>query len=253
MKYYEKSKSIPELYCPEKTLSELANHYETDKGTADSKTLTWGYSHSGHFTWGYTEVYEKYMKHFRDTKDPVQFLEVGILDGRFPLASPKVWLSYFKNLNLYCIDNFWGAPPNDDIAAEICSLGVNFFYADQGSEEHWNEIQKQISQPLDFIVEDGSHWPNHMLYTLWRSIPLMRSGGFYFMEDLQHETTQGVYGYNNHDLYHSMLKFKSTGVFESQILSYDICKDIESAFTVTDIHLGGPSHNITVLCALQKK
>lgn len=240
------------LYNPTKTLSELANQLETDKGTADKITLSWGDKYPKHYTLGYTEVYERYMKNFRETDIPVEFLEIGICDKRFPFASPKLWLSYFKNVNLYCIDNFWGNPPKENAVQELSSTGVNFFYADQGSETDWNSVTSTLTTPLDFLVEDGSHDPYHMLYTLWRSIPLIKSGGYYFMEDIQHETTIGFYRYDNYTVNESIFRFKDTGVFSSPLLSESMCADIQNAFTFKEIHYGGPEHTRTLLAVLEK-
>ena len=58
----------------------------------------------------------------------------------------------------------------------------------------WDEIEKTIpSNSLDFIIEDGSHYPHHMMYTLYRSIKLLKSGGIYFMEDIQNPKTSKGY------------------------------------------------------------
>lgn len=45
-------------YESDKDLNFLANRLETDKGNADSKTLSWGISHWEHFCWAYTETYK---------------------------------------------------------------------------------------------------------------------------------------------------------------------------------------------------
>lgn len=251
--FYPKTNSNMQLYDASKTLSELANIYETDKGTADKMTLSWGEKFNKHYTLGYTTIYEKYMNMFRESDTPVEFLEIGICDKRFPVASPRLWLSYFKNINLYCVDNFWGNPPREEVLEQLFSLGVNFFYADQGSEDSWNKISSSLSRPLDFIVEDGSHYPEHMLYTLWRSIPILKSGGYYFMEDIQHETTIGWYGYDNFTVNETIFRFKDTGVFSSPLLTEQMCEDIQNNFIFKEIHHGGPEHTQTLLAVLEKK
>jgi hypothetical protein len=253
MSYYKKTNNQTELYSPQKSLSELANEFQTDKGIADKMELSWGVSHPYHYTLGYTSVYEKYMNSYRESKTPVQFLEIGICDPRFPFASPKLWLSYFKNIDLYCVDNFWGQPPNSQNIDYLTSLGVNFFYADQGSDTDWNEIQTNVTNELDFLVEDGSHWPEHMLYSLWRSIPMVKQGGYYFMEDIQDHTTKGHYGYDNYNVYESLLEFNKTGKFKSNLLPESACKEIELSFEIKEFYIGGPDHTRTLLCVLQKK
>ena len=49
------------FYKEEIELSQLANLYETDKGTANSLSLSWGYDFPNHKCMHYTNTYEKYM------------------------------------------------------------------------------------------------------------------------------------------------------------------------------------------------
>jgi hypothetical protein len=51
----------------------------------------------------------------KDRENVIKLFEIGICDQRFPYASTKLWLSYFKNIDLYCADNFWGHYLEDKI------------------------------------------------------------------------------------------------------------------------------------------
>jgi len=240
------------LFRPEASLTLLANQFETDKGDADRDTLSWASGFPTHHTNGYTNTYEKYMNSRR--LDNVKFLEIGICDVRFPLASIKVWLSYFSNVDLYCVDNFWGHRPSSSIISSIQNMGANIFVADQGSAPDWDQIEK-IIQPnsLDFIVEDGSHYPNHMLFTLWRSISLLKTNAYYFMEDIQDpKTTGGMYGFDNTSVYHSVLNFMKNGIFSHELLTQEQCKDIEQSFKIVELHIGGPKHCQALMAVFQK-
>ena len=138
------------------------------------------------------------MAPYRETS--VKLFEIGICDKRFPYASPKMWLSYFKNIDLYGVDNFWGSYLTDrtEEINMINEWGVNFIYADQGNFCDWNEIKQECPNDFDFFVEDGSHWPNHMIVSLWQAKDLIKSGGYYFMEDLQNPRyTRGKFKYDN--------------------------------------------------------
>jgi hypothetical protein len=114
-------------------------------------------------------------------------LEIGVCDKRFPYASIKMWKSYFKNVDFYAVDNFWGHKIGDKIEDidKLNNQDINFIYADQGSFDDWDELNKLFPNKFDFIVEDGSHWPNHMMVSLWKSLGVLKSGGYYFMEDIQ--------------------------------------------------------------------
>jgi len=255
MKFFKKIVSDKNIqYNPSQNLSELANVFETDKGTADARSLSWGDKFPKHYTLSYTETYEKYMKPFRNTETPVVFFEIGIADKRFRFASPKLWLSYFNNVDLYCCDNFWGNELTDETVNLVTNLGVNFFYGDQGSKEDWDFIEETLTNKVDFIVEDGSHDPYHMVYSLWRSIPLLKSGGYYFMEDIQDpETTAGWYRYDNTEVFYSVTEFGNTGNFSCNLLTQQMCADIEREFEYVEMHVGGVEHAKTLMCVFRKK
>jgi hypothetical protein len=184
MQLYPKTGKHSEKTHADKDLTFLANLYEADKGDADPKTLSWGNNFPNHTTMGYTKTYEKYMNPKKN--HPVTLMEVGIADHRFPFASVKMWVQYFSDIELYSIDNFWGRSFSKKNIASINSMGCNFIYADQGSESDWLEIKKNIpNNSVDFFIEDGSHQPNHMCLTLYHSCDIVKSGGYYFMEDIQ--------------------------------------------------------------------
>lgn len=252
MIYFERFRKNVELYNPHQTLTELANTLETDKGTADKNNLSWATSFPDHYTWGYTQIYEKYMSAYRETKWPVQFMEIGIADNRFRFASVILWLSYFKNVNLYSVDNFWGNTPSHQEINQLRLSGTHVFYADQNSSVDWDEMESVLTSPLDFLVEDGSHHPVHMLYSLWRAIPLMKSSGYYFMEDIQHPTTEGMYGYNNITVYESIMEMQETGKFQSPLLPESMNEEIQNSYQLVEVHFGGPEHRKTGLAVFKR-
>ena len=249
---YAKSKKILHLFNKDQDLSSIANLLETDKGTADRDTLTWGPGHPKHYCWHYTTTYEKYMISSR--KSEVSLFEVGICDGRFPFASPKMWSTYFENIKLYALDNFWGRDFNiesPDIKA-LTDLGVDFIYGDQGSEQDWNSIDELIpSNSLDFFIEDGSHYPHHMMYTLWRSINLIKPGGYYFMEDIGTERSRNWYGYDNTEIGSSLISWMQGANFENNFLDQDKLQAIQNSFNVLEI-VEDPQ-GLNYIAVLQKK
>jgi hypothetical protein len=232
------------FYNPAKSLSQLANELETDKGTADKQSLSWGKEWPDHICMGYTQTYEKYMKEFRET--PIKLFEVGICDKRFPYASPKMWLTYFKNVDLYGMDNFWGTYLHDrkDEVDMLNQWGVNFVYADQGNFCDWNEMKEQIPNSFDFFVEDGSHWPNHMAVTLWQAKDILKSGGYYFMEDLQNPVkTRGKFRYDNSLLTEDLLNAQTTNTIWSHFLNDKQNKEVNESFELVDLVLDKYSVN----------
>ena len=222
------------IYNETMSLTDIANIYKTDKGNSDKKDLSWGKDYPDHYCMNYTKTYEKYMSKFKNF--PIKLFEIGICDKRFPYASVKMWLSYFKNIDLYSVDNFWGSYLDsklDDIKM-LNTIGCNFIYADQGNFCDWNELKKQCPNDFDFFIEDGSHWPNHMAISLWQSIDMIKSDGYYFMEDLQNPlTSRGKFRYDNSLLTEDLIKYEKTKVFNSHFLNDQQNRDINNNFVLS--------------------
>lgn len=252
MNFFPKTTNINSIYNKSASLSSLANILETDKGTADKMNLSWGKNWPDHQTMGYTETYEKYMKENRENN--VKLFEIGICDQRFPYASTKLWLSYFKNLDLYCADNFWGHYLKDKIedVNNLNKLGVNFIYADQGNFCDWNELKQECPNDFDYFIEDGSHWPNHMAVTLWQACGMMKSGGYYFMEDIQNpKESRGKFKYDNTLLAEDLLKTLDSKTFWTHFLNDKQIKDINENFELIEMVLD--KHKINYLGVFRKK
>jgi len=251
MKFFKKQSSVNNFYNADKNLNEIANHYETDKGTADKKTLTWGNNYPSHFCMHYTKVYDKYMSSYRDRQ--FNMLEIGVCDKRFPYASAKMWMTYFKNINLYCVDNFWGNNLSDklDEIKELNNKSINFIYADQGNFNDWSDIKK-LNVKYKFIIEDGSHWPNHMMISLWQSIDLLEKDGLYFMEDIQNSLkSRGWYKYDNSLLGEELLLAEKTNIIYSSFLNDQQNKDINDNFELLEIVLD--PNEINYIAVFRKK
>jgi hypothetical protein len=237
MKFFEKNNNNNNFYDEHSSLDEIANYYETDKGTSDKHLLSWAEQYPLHHCMHYTKVYHKYMSSYREVK--FNMLEVGICDKRFPYASAKMWMTYFKNVNLYCVDNFWGSDLNNklDEINELTTKSINFIYADQGNYSDWNAI-KSLNIKYNFIVEDGSHWPNHMMVSLWQCCDLVESGGYYFMEDIQNPCkSRGWFKYDNSLIAEELLVVEKTKKFYSSFLNDIQNKDIDENFELVEMVL----------------
>ena len=252
MTFFKKNTDSNIFYRSNESLSTLANQFETDKGTADKNTLSWGKEWPEHECMGYTKTYEKYMHKNRENN--IKLFEIGICDQRFPYASTKLWLSYFKNIDLYCVDNFWGQYLKDKLN-EIKLLndyGINFIYADQGNFCDWNELKEKCPTDFNYLIEDGSHWPNHMVITLWQACSMMKSGGYYFMEDIQNpETSRGKFKYDNTLLAEDLINSLKSGIFWTHFLNNQQIKDINNNFELVEMVLD--EHKINYLAVFKKK
>lgn len=134
------------------TLDELARKYDTDKGS------------NGHF---YTRHYEKI---FGDITHTVESLcEVGIGSG----ASLRMWQDYFPNARIYGVDQ----NKMDDMGGKITCYDIEQTDA-QKLKDYLGD------KHLDIIVEDASHEQEKTFKTLDALWPLLRSRGWYVIEDM---------------------------------------------------------------------
>lgn len=193
-----------------KTLTDIANGYELDKGTLPAEQCSWFAKHPDHTTLGYTKVYEKYMDpHRLSTK---KFLEIGVADPRFPLKSIDMWHEYFARAGIYGIDSFWGNEPSRLFVEKSYTPRVYLGIGDQGSRQYMNGFIRSTNDiPFDFIVEDGCHWPSHIMISLACCFPHLRSGGTYFIEDLQNPAFAGHASFDNVQITESLTNFQRTG------------------------------------------
>jgi demethylmacrocin O-methyltransferase len=134
----------------QKTIEQIANHYETDKRASDHN---------------YTYYYEQYFEPIRN--ENLNVVEIGIL--RHPArpyegASLLLWRDYFENTS---------------IAEERIKIHV----ADQGNREQLNYVFTNIGTP-DIIIEDGSHFMHHQQISLAHLFKTLKPGGIYVVEDL---------------------------------------------------------------------
>ncbi len=156
---YSLDTTFPEEYFPPSsidftgaTLTQIADHFKTDKGSI--KHL-------------YTETYSSYLETFRG-KD-LNLLEIGVACG----SSLKTWSAYLGDRS-----SIIGV----DIRKECQSLcrsvaNIRILIADAADYS--------TDDTFDVIVDDGSHVSKDIVLSwqnLWRQV---RPGGFYFIEDMR--------------------------------------------------------------------
>ena len=131
---------------------------------------------------GYDRFYPRFLEDIRGTTDAV--LEIGIETQ----ASLNMWLDYFPNAFVYGID----------IKMELDGARARVFRGDQSSTADLHAIHDQISHPIRFIIDDGSHIPEHQLSTFeYFFSQLLEPGGVYIIEDIEtsYWARENIYGY----------------------------------------------------------
>ena len=128
-------------------------------------------------THGYHRFYPMYLDQFKEKEGSM--LEIGVELG----YSLRMWLSYFPTLYLYGID----------IHVEGEGDRYKVLRCDQSNKEQLEKICTSIDKPLYFVVDDGSHVPEHQLLTFEVLFPKVEPGGVYIIEDI--ETSYWSKGY----------------------------------------------------------
>jgi cephalosporin hydroxylase len=139
-------------------LTDIANYHTVDKGTE---------YYEKH---GYTELYSNYIPE----TGKFTLLEIGVWHG----DSLRMWEEYNPELNIHAVDidpdvlNFMN--PSDKSVIHI---------GDQSDKEFMEDVVVASGAP-DFIIDDGSHRYDDIIKAFDILYPKLKSGGYYFIEDL---------------------------------------------------------------------
>lgn len=134
--------------------------HNTDKGSNQH-----GSSH------GYSFVYEKYFQPLKN--ESIKLLEIGIANG----GSLKSWYVYFQKAEIIGIDI--------NESKHIENDRIKTFKGHQGIRGHLRKFINEFGGDFDVIIDDGSHFNNDISTSLGHLYPYLKSGGLYFIEDLQ--------------------------------------------------------------------
>ncbi len=136
-------------------LDKLAKKYDADK---------WGKHH-------YTPFYYKLLKDRQKSLKKV--LEVGVAEG----ASLRMWRDFFPNAQIY------GADIAPKRVTEIYSR-TSIIECDQSVERDLSDLIKETGSDIDLFIDDGSHVPDHQVFTCLTLMPLLDKGVIYIIEDV---------------------------------------------------------------------
>ena len=119
---------------------------------------------------GYDRFYPLFLDRIRDISGAI--LEIGIEKHH----SLKMWLTYFPHAYIYGLD----------IGVELEEERVRVFKADQSSNADLMTVLNMINKPVHFIIDDGSHIPEHQISTFnFFFRYLLEPGGVYIVEDIE--------------------------------------------------------------------
>lgn len=152
------------------TLTELADHHQTDKGSKKHN---------------YTQLYEMLFRPLKGRK--IRLLEMGLQMGGPEHGTPperettdapsvRMWLDYFDKAEI------WGLDVSD--FSWIDAERFNFIRCDMADRAAMREAAA-AAPAMDVIIDDGSHASVQQQEAFLEFFPRLRSGGLYIIEDLQ--------------------------------------------------------------------
>ena len=189
------------------TLTELADHFKTDKGS-----LTF-HKHL------YTLTYETILMPYYNQE--INLLEIGLNSmGSDDIPSLKLWREYFG-----IKAHIYGFDINQKFQKHN---GVNNIKIYTGDQSNLTDLEKCCENNYDIIIDDGSHYSSHQQISfkeLWKSI---KSGGVYVIENLHWQPSNDT-GMKTKELFR---EWKNSNIINSNFISKDeanaIYKDIKS-------------------------
>lgn len=123
---------------------------------------------------------QHYQHHFRSLRHKkLNILEIGIGGFENPKAggeSLRLWKAYFPKSNIFGIDIY--------DKSFLDEKRIKTFSGSQIDEDFLKKIVHQIGE-IDIIIDDGSHYSDHVIKTFNILFPKLSSHGIYVVEDLQ--------------------------------------------------------------------
>jgi hypothetical protein len=153
--------SQPLRYFPR--LSALADDFDTDRNRR---------SGNGH---AYARVYEQLIGSER--LGLKKLVEMSRTESALQSASAELWSTYFPFAEIYSVGLAEDGRSSDG--------RIHFVQLDQSDHSALEPLRRRLpSGGIDTIIDDGSHASRDQQATLKALFPLLRNGGWYFIEDL---------------------------------------------------------------------
>lgn len=124
----------------------------------------------------YTPIYENYLRMLRLTA--FRMLELGIGGYQYPERggeSLRLWYNYFPNAKIVGVDCY-----------EKTGMENDRVFVEKGNQDDpafLNQVNEKHG-PFDLIIDDASHVNSLTIRSFEILFPLLKPGGFYFVEDI---------------------------------------------------------------------
>jgi hypothetical protein len=138
----------------------------------------------------YERYYERWFSPIRD-QPGLKLLEIGANQGH----SLKLWSDFFPQASIILGLGYGRAARGVEEKVENLPK-VTIYRGDQSAKDTMDYLNQR--GPWDIIIDDGSHVPEHMIFSLFHLWKSVTPGGLYIIEDLETNywsPGKKVYGY----------------------------------------------------------
>lgn len=134
---------------------------------------------------GYAQLFDGIREKTRTVLEiGIGSVENGQMSGVVPYGyktgnSLKCWSEYFSNAHIYGIDIYQHK--------ELDTERIHTIVADQSNQKDLKMIIDKIGTTVNVIIDDGSHDPNHQVFSFMYLYRYLSSNGIYVIEDINPE------------------------------------------------------------------
>ena len=220
-------------------LTELAHKHGTDRG------LVYTVGKPGN---GYTEIYGPLLD--EGIEGIKKVLELGAHKGQGLL----MWQEYFPNAEIYGIeiyesDNLWKSPEGPSYTENDTRVHVMVGHC--GKKKDLDRLIENFGGDFDMIVDDAGHLSDQQQFSMAYLFPFLKPGGIYIIEDLN-APYLGIHWQGSRDTCRMISEFTSTGKINSEYMTDEESKYIESNIDNHMVYLTGPK-DIGKIWVVKKK
>ena len=125
----------------------------------------------------YTHHYERHFAHLRKKK--LNILEIGVGGYKDPAAggnSLRMWKDYFPSSSIHGLDLY--------DKSTLAEARIKIYKGSQFDGDCLRKIYAEMGS-LDIVIDDGSHFSEHVIFTFNVLFPLLSEHGIYAVEDTQ--------------------------------------------------------------------
>jgi predicted O-methyltransferase YrrM len=115
---------------------------------------------------------------------PQNIFEIGIWDG----GSTAYWFEYFNAQKIVAVDHLDRGDSRYFRryveSRKVANRVKTYWGVDQGDSQRLLDIARnEFEEPIDLVIDDGSHMPEETKSSFETLYPLLRPGGLYVIED----------------------------------------------------------------------